>query len=653
MHDLPTGTVTFLFTDIEGSTRLWEHHPQAMEKALARHDALLSQVIESHGGTVFKKVGDAFCAAFASAPAGVAAAVAAQRSLGSEPWEIGPLRVRMALHTGTCEMRDGDYLGPPLNRVARLLGAAHGGQIVLTLVVEELIRRHPPAGVLLRDLGEHGFRDLAHPERVFQAMSADLPADFPPLRSLGEKGAAGGRSIAVLPFVNMSPDPDNEYFSDGMTEELINAFAQVQGLNVTSRTSAFAFKGKDTDVREIGRRLSVGAVLEGSVRKAGTRLRVTAQLIDTADGYHLWSDTYDRELADVFAVQDELSRAIVSTLQPRLLEGTERRAIVQPTTGDLEAYTHYLKGRFFVNQRTVEGLRAARDHFEEAVKRDSGYALAHAGLAQVHTLLGFGIFGDEPPREAMPRAKAAAAQALAIDPELPEAHAWKGAVAFLYDWDWALAEAELLRAVGLHPSTAALIWYSLLLLCTTGRQDEAIQVAIRARALDPLAPTASVNVGRCYHFARRQDEAIRELRLALEMELRHEQTYEFLARALCAKGLFREALTELEAGMLVVGRREGLLALHGRAAAAQGLRQQALEDLQELRRVGTSHASLSYFENILRLGLGEKDAFLESCEQAIEERQGMMVFLRVDPLNDGLRQDPRFVSLLQRLRLDF
>ena len=287
------------------------------------------------------------------------------------------------------------------------------------------------------------------------------------------------------------------------------------------------------------------------------------------------------------------------------------------------------------------------------MKRDPGYALAHAGLAEAHALLAFGIFGDEPPREAMPKAKAAAVRALAIDPDLPEAHAWNGVVAFLYDWDWAVAEAELLRAIALRPSTLGMIWYALFLLCTTGRHDEGIQVATRARVLDPLSPLAIINVGRCYHFARRHDEAIRELRLALEMELRHEQTYEFLARALCAKGLFREALAELEAGMLAVGRREGLLALHGHAAAALGVRRQALEDLQELQRVGKPHPSVSYWEQVLRQALGDKDALFEYLERAFEERQGLMVFLRVEPLVDPLRSDPRFVSLLQRLRLDF
>jgi len=261
-------------------------------------------------------------------------------------------------------------------------------------------------------------------------------------------------SMAVLPFVNMSADPENEFFSDGMTEELINALTRVDGLRVASRTSAFVFKGRDADVREIGRRLNVTTVLEGSVRRAGNRLRVTAQLINATDGYHLWSETYDRELADVFEVQDELSRSIVNTLRPKLTgAGTVRSTLtisgplVVPATANLDAYTAYLKGRFFWHTRTLNGYRSGIEMFETARARDPSFALPYTGIADCWAMLGFDYFGGVPAREGMPRAKEAARRALELDDSLAEAYSPLGVVAMLWDWDWVEAERYFGRAL--------------------------------------------------------------------------------------------------------------------------------------------------------------------------------------------------------------
>jgi serine/threonine-protein kinase len=267
-------------------------------------------------------------------------------------------------------------------------------------------------------------------------------------------------ALAVLPFVNMSRDPDNEFFSDGITEELINALARVKGLRVTSSTSTFAFKGRGQDVREIGQRLSVSAVLEGSVRRAGNRLRVTAQLINTADGYQLWSESYDRQLTDVFEVQDELSRSIVSTLRPRLV-GEDSGPLVLPATSSVEAYTAYLKGRYFWNKRTLDGYRRGIEFFEQALTRDPGYALAYTGIADCWAMLAFDYFGGVAPGEGMPRAKAAALEALALDDGLAEARSPLAVVAMLYDWDYVASEQQFRRALQIKPGYfPARLWYS-------------------------------------------------------------------------------------------------------------------------------------------------------------------------------------------------
>src|ERR1700737_2947534 len=328
---LPSGTVTFLFTDIEGSTRLWETQREAMTTALERHDALLRQCIESRGGHVFKTVGDAFCAAFATAASAVDAALAAQRSLHAERWpEHAPIRARMALHTGAAEMRDGDSFGPPLNQVARLLAVGHGGQTLLSEITRDLCRDRLPAETTLKSLGEHTLKDLARRETVFQLCHPGLPQAFPPLRTLLAPIDEETPSIAVLPFTDLSPEKDQDYFTDGLAEELLNVLSKIRGLRVASRTSAFHFKGKDVDIPTVAQQLNVATVLEGSVRKAGKRVRITAQLIEVVTDSHLWSETYDRELEDIFAVQDDIAQSVVKELRSALL-GHKAAALANAT----------------------------------------------------------------------------------------------------------------------------------------------------------------------------------------------------------------------------------------------------------------------------------------------------------------------------------
>jgi TolB-like protein/class 3 adenylate cyclase len=306
MADLPTGTLTFLFTDIEGSTRLWETQRAEMQTALARHDALLRHAVTAHCGHVFKTGGDAFCAAFPTASDAVAAALDAQRSLRVEPWPAPlRLRVRMALHTGVAQLRDADYFGGPLNRVARLLAAGHGEQTLISETTSDLCRDHLPPKATLMPLGEHHLKDLTRREQVFQLVHPELQQAFPPLKTLLRPTDADTPSIAVLPFVNLSRDEENEYFADGLADELLNMLSKIRGLRVASRTSAFYFKGKDADLATVAQKLNVATVLEGSVRKSGNRVRITAQLIQVATDSHLWSETYDRELTEIFAVQDD------------------------------------------------------------------------------------------------------------------------------------------------------------------------------------------------------------------------------------------------------------------------------------------------------------------------------------------------------------
>ena len=379
-NPLPTGTVTFLFTDIEGSTRLWEAHAAAMRAALARHDALLRDCIDHHDGHVFKTGGDAFCAAFHTASDGLAAALEAQRAFQREPWpEAAKLRVRMALHSGAVELRAGDYFGAPLNRVARLLAAGHGGQTLLSEATHDLCRDQLPPLASVKALGAHGFKDLGRPEAVFQVCHPDLPQSFPPLRSQAAPAEKDTPSIAVLPFVNMSGDEENEYFADGLSEELLNVLAKIRGLRVASRTSAFSFKGKDVDIPTVAQKLNVATVLEGSVRKSGKRVRITAQLIEVARrirtcGRRPTTATLD----DIFAVQDDIAQAVVKELRTALLGDARRGGTCRSREGSArghdgrsdnpEAFQLYLQAKFH-GERLTQADTDARSSCSNARSR--------------------------------------------------------------------------------------------------------------------------------------------------------------------------------------------------------------------------------------------------------------------------------------------
>jgi eukaryotic-like serine/threonine-protein kinase len=480
------------------------------------------------------------------------------------------------------------------------------------------------------------------------------PTPTPPATAVVPRVAA----LAVLPFVNMSADPENEFFSDGMTEELINALTRVEGLRVASRTSAFAFKGRDLDVREIGLRLNVTAVLEGSVRRAGNRLRVTAQLINAADGYHLWSDTYDRQLADVFEVQDELSRSIVGTLRPKLMggrpaasAGTISGPLVVPATTSLEAYTAYLKGRFYWNMRTLDGYRKSIDCFEAALARDPDFALPYTGIADSWAMLGFDYFGGVPAAEGMPRAQSAARRALELDETLAEAHSPLGVTSMLYDRDWTEAERRFCRALELKPDyVPALLWYSLF-LSVMSRNDESLALIRRAAEIEPLAMIVHQGVARSLHYAGRDEEAVEHCLRLLEMDPGFATAYETIARPLCVLGRVAEAEAYAREGVARSGRWSLLLGALGHVCGLVGKTAEArailaeLDELSRIRFVPRYHFAVVYY------GLRDRENTLGELARSMAERSGVILWTAVDPHLSWLWSDPGYQEITRPLAL--
>ncbi len=350
-------------------------------------------------------------------------------------------------------------------------------------------------------------------------------------------------SIAVLPFINMSADPEQEYFCDGLAEELINSLTKIKDIKVVARTSAFAFKGKTIDVREIGRRLNVEKVLEGSVRKSGNRLRITAQLINVADGFHLWSEKFDREMEDVFAIQDEISLAIVDNLKLTLLK-KEEEALLKRYTEDPKAYNLYLKGIYNLRMYTAQGFQEAIKYFELTLQKDPDYALACYGLAEVFYAISY--WANVPPHEAYPKAKEYAKKAIDMDEDIGEAHAALGLVYTFYDWNWNEAERELKKALELNPSSSIIHMSYSWFLSLTERHEEAIFEAKRAQELDPLSPLIISHIGLACVYGRQFDKAIDELKAGMILAPNFYLMHYYLGLAYRAKSMFKEAITEYE-----------------------------------------------------------------------------------------------------------
>lgn len=467
--------------------------------------------------------------------------------------------------------------------------------------------------------------------------------------------AVPARALAVLPFTNVSHDPQEEYFSDGLTDELINTLSQVHALRVVARTSAFAFKGEGRDIRDIGRTLGVGTVLEGSVLKNGDRIRVTAQLINAADGFHLWSESYEREGTDIFAIQSDLALRITAALEAALTPA-ERGRLARRATESPEAYGLYLKGRHFWYQRTSGGFARAIDYFQRAIAADSTYARAHAGLATVYLLQG--ISGDLSPEEAGERTRAAALEALALDDELAEAHAALGAYYEAYAWNEAAAEREWRRAIELDPNDPTVRHFYGNLLAAGGHFDEAIAQKRKAVELDPLSPVFSEVLGNTLRRARRPAEALEALRNAIELDSTYWRAHGQLGAVYEMMGRFEEAVRSHRRAVEFAGAdanvdarfaRIGLaraLALAGRKADARRM----LDEFEaEAERAGFHRAHVA----TVLLALDDVDGALDWLDRSERERnpelRARALAVLKDPLFAPLQQEPRFRDLLRRI----
>jgi adenylate cyclase len=613
-------------------------------------------------------------------------AEAVQKNAGST--ETPQLRLRMGVHSGpVSEVNDvsgrTNIAGAGINMAQRVMDCGDAGHILVSKHVADDLEHYPRWNDYLHSLGEcevkHGVRigvvnlysdEVGNPQvpTKFQALKkrhaqlrwgitlatvfllGGIVAAFIIISKKPSQStlAASGKSVAVLPFVNMSADKNDEYLSDGMTEELINALATVPGMRVPGRTSCFAFKGKtEEDIfRKVAEQLHVNSVLEGSVRKVGDKVRITAQLINVADGYHLWSEDYDRDMKDILAVESDVAQRVVEALKIKL-GVDESRALTKKATENPEAHRLYLLGRYHTTKYTQADLAEADRYYEQALELDPDYALAYCGLADNYGLNGGNAM---PGKEAWAKEKMLAKKALALDPELAEAHLSLG-VALANTFDWPGAEQELNRALALNPNLTLAYDASAWVYTVSGRFDQAIADEKKGLTLDPLNPFLNDGLGWHLYWAQRLDESMQQLRSTAELYPNDAFCHFVLGWCLLEQGNVSQAKAELEKATKLddlpwyIGWLGYAYAVSGDRAKAE----QIVENLNELakRRYVTPNARVPVY-----LGLGDKEKVLDGLEKSYEEQDGVCWQLKIDRRYNGLRNDPRFQAILKKVNLE-
>jgi serine/threonine-protein kinase len=527
-------------------------------------------------------------------------------------------------------------------------------------VFDQLLNRPPPsplalnqalpaplASVIDKTLEKDPERRYRSADELLEDLRAIGSARTPARTARIRVDVRSTSSIVVLPFVDMSPGQDQEYFCHGITEEIINTLTGVPGLHVISRTSAFAFQGRDLEITEIGRRLRVGAALEGSVRKAGTRVRVTAQLVNTEDGYQFWSRRFDRELSDVFAIQDEIAASILSEFQMALAQPRKQRAAMDATAHDA-----YLRGMYGLNKWTDQSMRQAIADFSEAIAEEPAFAPPYAALAEGHIWLYSGL-GILPAKDTVPQARWAVEKALELDADLADAHKVRGLIAMNHDWDRRGAEEALTQAGRLAPGSAAVhLWNAWRLALLERRHDQALVELEEAERLNPLDLQVKTQIGYVHHFHHDIDRAIRQFEKVVALEPSFAFAHYALGDACTQNGQYDRAFAEFDRSIELGGRSANHIGVLGYAHGRSGNVHRARAHLEELTaRASHGHVS-AMWTALVHLGLGDLEHLFLCLERAFEERDGSLILITAAVEFDPVREDPRFTSLLARMGLE-
>jgi TolB-like protein/Tfp pilus assembly protein PilF len=632
-----------MFTDIVGYTLLAQKNESLSLSLLEEQRKLVREILNRHNGREVKTIGDGFLIEFPSALDAIRCAYDIQekaREHNVPSSEEKRVHLRIGIHLGDVVESEGDISGDAVNVASRIGPFAENGGISLSRQVYDQVQNK--FELPLTSLGAKNLKNVATPIELYKVT---LPWTEERVISPAQPDK---KRIAVLPFANISPSPSDEYFSDGMTEELIATLSRIKNLGVIARTSIIRYKGLTKPVAEIGRELNVGTVLEGSVRVAGKKLRITAQLIDAATEEHLWAETYDRNLEDAFAIQTDIAKRITKALKVRVLQ-SETLRLEKKATGIPDAYSLYLKGRHSLNTRTEKGLKDAIEHFEDSIRHDPKFALAYTGLADAYSILASYSLEYVPPKAGFPKAKTAAEKALSLDDHLAEAHASLGLVKFYYEWDWNGAEAEFKKALELNPGYAQAHQYYADFVKSFGRFDEALGEMKKALTLDPLSYSINTGIGHVLYLSRQYDLAIDQYRKVVESDPSFVPARLWFGRPYLQKGMFKEAIEQVEEAVKLSHETTVSLATLAQAFAAAGRIADAKKLLDKLLTRGTEQYVPSYWIALVYTSMGNKDEAMKYLERAFLERSSWLVWANVEPRFDSLRSDARFASLLARI----
>jgi adenylate cyclase len=633
-----------LFADMTGYTALMQENEQLARSKRQRLKEVLESTITKFNGKILQYYGDGSLSIFNSAIDGVHCAVNMQQQLQTEP-KVG---VRMGLHTGDIIIEDEAIYGDGVNLASRIESLAVPGSVFVSEKVFDDIRNQDT--IKAREMGYFEFKNVQRPVRVFAIANNGIVV--PNREALQGKTKQPSNRLAVLPFVNMSADPENEYFSDGITEELLNALTKVEGLQVTSRTSVFAYKGKNDDIRDIGIKLNVDKILEGSVRKAGNRVRITAQLINAADGYHLWSENYDRNLTDIFEVQDEISGIIANRLRENLTIKEQEVPLVKAPTKNIEAYTCYLKALHYRNKISPADERKCIECCEKAIEIEPGYAQAYAMAAMAYAHLG--SMGQMQPQKASAIAHSYADKAIQLDPLVAEGYIAKGSTYLYYDWKWEEAYKNLQKAMDINPGATAAYQPLAFYYIVMGQKRKALELMEEAVKLDPLSTMLNSFLGNIYIFNERYDDVIKQADKLLEMDPNMRSAVELKGWAFGMSGNWEEALKFFKEVHRLTGHPlKGLMPM-GYAYGMLGYKEEALECIRKIEQRAMEDTDAVVDSDIMGVwfALGNYDKVFYYIERVIEKRTAPIGYFLEYPPFKKLKLDPRFNEMRRKAGLE-
>lgn len=636
-----------MFADMTGYTAMMQEDEQRAKLLRDRQRQTLENSIPGCNGKIIQYFGDGTLSIFDSAIDAVRSAIEIQKELQREP----KVQLRIGIHSGDIVYDHQGVYGDCVNIASRIEALAIPGAVLISDKVFDEVKNQKTIHTQL--LGRFNLKNVKRPVEVYAITNEDLVV--PTIAQTGMK-AGTEKTIAVLPFVNMSADPENEYFSDGISEEILNALTRVEGVQVTARTSSFYFKGKNEDIRQIGSKLGVASILEGSVRRSGKKIRITAQLVNTADGYHIWSEVYNSDLEDIFQVQDEISLKILNRLKENFTEVKKSEPIIKAPTDNLDAYNHYLKGSYHWNKSNPEDTAIGIRNFEQAIGIDPQFAQPYCSLSYCYSFMGSA--GLMPPGEAYAKAKDYTLKAIELDPNHAESHLSLAIIKFFHSWDFEGAEVSLNKAVSLCLNSSLINQVHGWFLIAKGDFANAIEKMQQALVLDPLSLPIIGNLADALSFAGRFSEALEQYNKVIELDPGFRRAFEGKGMLYLAMGEHDKAIENLEQYHKLIGHSLKGLSSLGHAYGIAGQKEKALECLEKIKqREVLEPDKLFYMDKaVVYAGLKDHDNAFYYLNKTYEQRMGIaclgMIFCIRYPMLTELKDDPRFRELTNKMKIE-